>query len=257
MSALRTWLSPRKGRIFMPFSVIGDPDAATTLAVAGAYAEAGADVLEFGFPFSDPPADGPVIQAADQRALAAGMTPPAAFGVLDAVRARHGLPVVLLMYYNLMLQYGLDAFYARAAAAGVQGVLVADLPLEHADAAAAAARRHGIAPVFLATFLTPADRLARLAAAGDGFVYVVAQVGVTGERGALDAELPDLLGRLRALTDLPLLAGFGIADGDQARAALDAGADGVIVGSALVRQLAAGGVPAAAALAARIRAATL
>ena len=102
----------------MPFSVIGDPGGDADLALAAAYVEAGADVLEFGFPFSDPPADGPVIQAADARALAAGMTPPAAFAFLDAVRARHGVPVVLLMYYNLILQYGLDAFYARAAAAG-------------------------------------------------------------------------------------------------------------------------------------------
>lgn len=257
MSALRDHLAARKGRIFMPFSVIGDPGGDADLALAAAYVEAGADVLEFGFPFSDPPADGPVIQAADARALAAGMTPPAAFAFLDAVRARHGVPVVLLMYYNLILQYGLDAFYARAAAAGVQGVLVADLPLEHAGPAVAAARRHGVAPIFLATFLTPPARLARLADAGDGFVYVVAQLGVTGERGALDTELPRLLARLRAVTDLPLLAGFGIADGAHARAALDAGADGVIVGSALVRAQASGGVPAAARLAAAIRASTL
>lgn len=235
MDPLRDYLSARRGRAFMPFTVIGDPDVATSHAIVDALVAGGADVLEFGFPFSDPPADGPVIQAADQRALKAGMTPPKAFEFLAAVRDRHGLPMVLLMYWNLILQYGIDAFYAACSASGVQGVLVADLPLELAEPAVTAARRHGVAPVFLATALTPDDRLARLAQAGGGFIYTVAQVGVTGERAALSNTLPDTLARLRQVTDLPLLAGFGIRDGAQARAAIAAGADGVIVGSALVR----------------------
>ena len=232
---LRDYLAARKGAIFMPFTVIGDPDPAQSHRVVDALVAGGADVLEFGFPFSDPPADGPVIQAADARALKAGMTPPKAFKFLAAVQARHGLPVVLLMYWNLILQYGVDAFYARCKAVGVQGVLVADLPLELSTPAVVAARKHGVAPVFLATALTPTDRMARLAKAGGGFIYTVAQVGVTGERSQLASSLPDTLARLRSVTDLPLLAGFGISNGTQARAALDAGADGVIVGSALVR----------------------
>ncbi|MGK0362729.1 MAG: tryptophan synthase alpha chain [Bradymonadia bacterium] len=232
---LRDYLAARKGAIFMPFTVIGDPDTARSHRIVDALVAGGADVLEFGFPFSDPPADGPVIQAADTRALKAGMTPPKAFEFLAAVHDRHGLPMVLLMYWNLILQYGVDAFYARCKAVGVQGVLIADLPLELAAPAVDAANKHGVAPVFLATALTPTDRLAKLAKAGGGFIYTVAQVGVTGERAQLASSLPDTLARLRSVTDLPLLAGFGISDGAQARAALDAGADGVIVGSALVR----------------------
>lgn len=235
MDPLRSYLSTRRGTAFMPFTVIGDPDVETSHAIVDALVAGGADVLEFGFPFSDPPADGPVIQAADQRALQAGMTPPKAFEFLAAVHAQHGLPMVLLMYWNLILQYGIDTFYAACSASGVQGVLVADLPLELAEPAVTAARKHGVAPVFLATSLTPDDRLARLAQAGGGFIYTVAQVGVTGERTTLSNALPDTLARLRKVTDLPLLAGFGIRDGAQAQAAIAAGADGVIVGSALVR----------------------
>lgn len=258
MHPLHAYLAARRGRIFMPFMVIGDPDVETGHRIVDALVESGADVLEFGFPFSDPPADGPVIQAADDRALAAGMTPPKAFEFLAAVHARHGLPMVLLMYWNLILQYGIDSFYAACSASGVQGVLIADLPLELAEPAVTAARAHGVAPVFLATALTPDDRLARLAAAGDGFIYTVAQVGVTGERAAASSSLPDTLARLREVTDLPLLAGFGIRDAAQARAALDAGADGVIVGSALVRCVAehADPVPPIRTLASAIAAAT-
>ena len=231
---LRGLRSPGRGA-FMPFLVAGDPDLETSLALADALVAAGADVLEFGFPFSDPPADGPVIQAADQRALAAGVTPPAAFELIEAIHRRHGTPVVLLMYYNLILQYGVDAFYARAARAGVQGVLVADLPIDLADDAVSAARRHGVAPIFIASELTPTARLGAVAARGGGFVYTVARVGVTGEQGALAASLPATLRRLREALPLPLLAGFGLSTPAQVRQVIAAGADGAIVGSALVR----------------------
>lgn len=231
---------------FVPFLVIGDPDLETSLALTDALVEAGADVLEFGFPFSDPPADGPVIQAADQRALAAGVTPPAAFEFLDAVQARHGTPTVLLMYYNLILQFGVDAFYARAARAGVQGVLVADVPVELAGGLVEAAERHGVAPIFIASELTPPERLARVATQGGGFVYTVARVGVTGEQTELAEGLPVTLARLRSAIDRPLLAGFGLSTPEHVRRVRAAGADGAIVGSALVRQIEANlGDPAA------------
>lgn len=223
---------------FMPFLVIGDPDLATCHRLTDALAAAESDILEFGFPFSDPPADGPVIQAADSRALAAGVTPPIAFDFLAAVRDRHPQPIVLLLYYNLVLQYGVDAFYARAAAVGVDGILIADLPIEHADEATTAARRHGIAPIFIGTSVSTDERLARLGRVGGGFLYTVARTGVTGEQAELDATLPATLARLRAQVDLPLLCGFGISQPDQVRAVIAAGAQGAIVGSALVRQIA-------------------
>jgi tryptophan synthase alpha chain len=223
---------------FMPFLVIGDPDLETTVSLADALAEAGSDILEFGFPFSDPPADGPVIQAADERALGAGTTPSAAFDVLAEIRRRHEQPIVLLMYYNLILQYGVDAFYRRAAEVGVNGVLVADLPLEHAEETTAAAARHGIDPIYIVSALSSNERAKQLSEAGGGFLYLVARLGTTGVRDELSDTLPDTIHRLKEVVGLPMLAGFGISTPDHVRAVLAAGADGAICGSALVRRVA-------------------
>ena len=224
---------------FVPFLVIGDPSLDAFQDFADALVEAGADALELGLPFSDPPADGPVIQAADQRALAAGVTTASALDAVGALRARHDLPVSLLVYFNLVLQYGIDAFYARCAEVGVDAVLVADLPPEHAAPAVQAARLHGIAAVFLASELSPASRLGRIGEVCDGYVYSLARVGVTGERVAVNAGLGAALDRFATHLPLPLLVGFGISSPEHVRAALAAGADGVIVGSALVRRIAA------------------
>lgn len=221
-----------------PFLVVGDPDLETSLTLLESLAAAGPDFLELGFAFSDPPADGPVIQAADQRALAAGVTPDASFDLLARLRARTSVPFSLLVYANTVLAAGLDAFYARAREVGVDAVLVADVPLEEAMPFVEAARRHGVAPVFIATPLTPPARLAQLSALAEAYVYVVAQVGVTGERTGISPRLAPLLTALRRTTDLPLLAGFGIRGPDEVRGVVEAGADGAIVGSALVRLVA-------------------
>lgn len=223
---------------FVPFLVIGDPDLQTSLILARELVAAGADALELGVPFSDPPADGPVIQAADLRALKAGTTPPACFDWIARLRQESDVPVSLLVYYNLVLAYGVDAFYRRAAEVGVDAVLVADLPPEHAEDVLTAARTHGVAPVFLASELSTPERLARIATVCEGYVYALARVGVTGERQAVNTGLGEALARMRAAFDLPLLVGFGISSPEHARAALDAGADGVIVGSAIVRRMA-------------------
>jgi tryptophan synthase alpha chain len=222
----------------VPFVVLGDPDVETSDALLTALCDGGADVLELGLPFSDPPADGPVIQAADVRALGAGVTVDDCFALLAAHRARSEVPVSLLVYWNLVLQRGVERFYADCASAGVDAVLVADLPLEHSDEMLGPARAHGVAPVLLATPLSSDARLRAVAAAADGYLYVTARVGITGERGAVDAGLGAEIARVRAASALPLLCGFGVAGPEQLRAVRAAGADGAIVGSATVRRVA-------------------
>jgi len=224
---------------FVPFVVLGDPDPEQCLRLMDRLVAEGADMLELGFPFSDPPADGPVIQAADQRALAAGMTPPLAFELLAEVQRRHAIPVGLLVYYNLVLQYGVEAFYDRCAEVGVDGVLVADLPLEESERAVAAAQQAGVAPVFIGSGLSSDERLAALSRVAEGYLYAVTRVGITGAEEALDTRLADEFARFRRAIDLPVLAGFGISTPEQVKHVLAAGADGAISGSALVRQIAA------------------
>ncbi|MCB9506337.1 MAG: tryptophan synthase subunit beta [Myxococcales bacterium] len=230
----------REGRsAFVPFLVVGDPSPDVTVDLADALVEAGADVLEFGFPFSDPPADGPVIQAADVRALDAGMTTDGCFATMARVRARHpSVPIALLIYANLIEQRGVARFYADCARVGIDAVLVADLPLEEAHAAVEAARASSVAPVFVVSSLTTDARLARVAEVAEGYLYVVAHVGTTGERAGVSDELASTLARARSHTSLPLLVGFGVSSAEHAAAVCAAGADGVIIGSAIVRRLA-------------------
>jgi len=234
---LRDFDSKNEG-VLMPFLVIGDPSLDTSMALTETLVTAGADVLEFGFPFSDPPADGPVIQAADERALSAGVTPHDCFMFLDEVRRRFDKPVVLLIYYNLILQYGPEAFYARAAEAGVDGILVADVPLEESLSLVTLSSHHGIAPIFIVSELTTSERLEKTLALAKGFLYLVAKVGTTGERGTLDTQVASIIERIKSQTDLPVLAGFGIAQPAHVGPILRAGGDGVICGSAIIRRIA-------------------
>ncbi len=222
---------------FVPFLVVGDPSPEGFLAYVDTLVAAGADALELGLPYSDPPADGPVIQAADQRALAANVTPASALDLIAGARARHpSVPASLLVYHNLVLQAGVGPFYARARAAGVDAVLVADVPLELSGPLVAAARAHDVAPVFLASAVTTDARARRLAEVAEGYIYAAARVGVTGAKETLDGgPLTALVDRLRqARIGLPVLAGFGLSTPAHVAAARSAGADGVIVGSALV-----------------------
>jgi tryptophan synthase alpha chain len=223
---------------FVPFMVLGDPDYDTSLQILERLCDAGADVLELGIPFSDPPADGPVIQAAGVRALRAGMRVSRCLElVAELHRRRPDVPVSLLTYLNPLEQYGLQRFYRDAAAAGVDGVLVADLPLEEAMPAIEAAREAGVAPVLIASELTPDDRLTLLAALGEGYVYAVARIGITGEQTDLASGLAATFARFKASISLPIVAGFGLSTPDHLRDVFLAGADGAIVGSALVRRL--------------------
>ena len=221
---------------FVAFLTAGDPSLDRTVEAAVELDQAGADVLELGVPFSDPLADGPVIQRASERALARGVTLP---GVLDAVRRireRSELPLLLFSYYNPLLQYGVLRLAREAKAAGVDGVLVTDLPPEEAEEWIAAARAVDLDTVFLASPTSPPERLKRVAEVSRGFVYAISRTGVTGERQALSGDARPLVERLRALTDVPVTLGFGLSTPEQVREAA-AVADGVVVGSALVRFL--------------------
>ena len=246
MTALRT----AGRRALVPYITAGHPDAARTIALLQGLEGAGADVIEVGVPFSDPMADGPVIQASSQAALAAGMTFD---GVLDVVaRAAVRAPIVLFSYLNPLLAAGRDAL-VRASAAGVHGVLVTDLPVGADPDREAWLGEGPLAFIRLVAPTTPTARMALIARHGSGFVYLISRLGVTGTRDDLPPDLHSTVARLRGATELPVCVGFGIARPDQARA-VAAMADGVVVGSAVVR--AAGeSVDAAVRLVASMRAA--
>jgi tryptophan synthase alpha chain len=221
---------------FIPFLTAGDPSLERTVTAAVELERAGADVLELGVPFSDPLADGPVIQRSSERALARGVTLEAVLGAVRRIRERSELPLLLFSYFNPLLQCGLDRLAGDAAEAGVDGVLVTDLPPEEADGWLAEARRADLDTVFLAAPTSPPERLRRVAEASRGFVYAISRTGVTGERRALSDEAAPLVACLRELTDVPVALGFGLSTPEQVA---EAGklADGVVVGSALVRFL--------------------
>jgi tryptophan synthase alpha chain len=228
----------REGRAaLVAYGVAGFPDLEESLAAFRAMAEAGADVLEVGPPYSDPLIDGPVIQRAVTAALDAGTRLDDVFGLVNELTASVDAPVVLLVYYNLVAHRGPRRFAAELAAAGACGAVVPDLPPEEAGEWLEAAGAAGIAPVFLAAPTSTDTRLAALAKAGRGFVYAQASLGVTGLRASLAAGIEELVGRVRAHTDLPVCAGIGVSNADQA-ATVARLADGAIVGTALVRRLA-------------------
>jgi len=217
----------------MPYLMGGFPDVETSVAVGLAYADAGADLVELGVPFSDPLADGPVIHAAATRALAAGATVPA---VLDAgARIAERVPVILMCYANPLYARGPERFAQELATRGISGLIVPDLPLEESAAVLAACDDAGVALVQLVAPTTPDERLGAIGASARGFVYTVSVTGTTGERASFEDHLSGLLSRVKAHTDVPVALGFGISTGAHAAAAAAAGADGVIVGSRLVR----------------------
>jgi tryptophan synthase alpha chain len=217
----------------MPYMMGGFPDPETSRRIGLAYAEHGADLIELGVPFSDPLADGPVIHAADTAALRAGVTFHDVLAVARTVAER--LPVVVMCYANPIYARGLDRFADMLKGAGVSGLIVPDLPLEEASEALKACDERGLALVPLAAPTTPAERLKQIGARARGFLYTVSATGTTGERANLDGALEQILSRAAAATEVPVALGFGIGSGGQAAAAAAAGADGVIVGSRLVR----------------------
>ncbi len=221
---------------FGAFVMLGDPDLETSGVILDALVEAGADMLEVGIPFSDPVADGPTIQAAAERALRQGVTPAACFDLLGALRTRHRhLPIGILTYANIVLARGRDAFYAAAAEAGVDSVLVADVPVFEAEPFADAARRHDLAPVLIAAPNTAEATLKRIAYLGGGYTYCVARAGVTGTEAGMALDHDALFDGLTRHGAPPPILGFGISTPAHVRAALAAGAAGAISGSAIVK----------------------
>ncbi len=219
----------------MPYFTLGYPEPDTSLAVIEAIARSGADLIELGVPFSDPLADGPTIQHSTQIALEQGMTVRRCLDMVRQIRAR-GVPQPLLLmgYINPLLAYGVERYAADACAAGADGLIVPDLPMEEANEVEAACRANGLALVYLVSPASPSERIAALAEHTSGFLYLVSLTGVTGERAALAAGLADFVARVRRVAHVPLAVGFGISTAEQAQAVAKL-ADGVIIGSALIR----------------------
>jgi tryptophan synthase alpha chain len=214
----------------------GDPEPEFTPKIAEALVKGGVDVLELGVPFSDPIADGPTIQAASVRALQAGTTPKVVLGMAGEIKRKLGVPVVLLTYFNPVFRMGVENFFRLAKSFGVDGVVVPDLPVEEAEAYREAAKSYGVDTIFLAAPSTSNERLGKIVECTSGFLYVVSHFGVTGAREALEDSTVQLIKRITPFTKgkVPLAVGFGVSKPEHAKRIIEAGADGVIVGSAFV-----------------------
>ena len=223
----------KNGKAFIPFITGGDPDLETTEKLLYTLAEAGADLIEIGIPFSDPIAEGPVIEAADERALKAGCTVEKLFGIVARVRAGIKAPLLFMTYYNPIFAYGVERFTKACAACGLDGLIVPDLPFEEREELLGPCKAKGLKLISLIA-PTSEDRIARIAAHSEGFLYCVSSLGVTGERGALDRGAKDMVEQAKAAADIPCAVGFGVSTPEQAQE-IAWYADGVIVGSAIVR----------------------
>jgi tryptophan synthase alpha chain len=234
MGRIESVFEKKGATAFIGFAVAGDPDKETSVRIAKALIDGGTDILEFGVPFSDPVADGPTIQRADDRALAVGTTPDTIFAIVREVRTYSEVPIVFLTYYNTIYRRGIDRFYREAHDAGVDGILVADMPVEESEEVVAVAQKYGIDPIFLVTQTTTGERMDTIVSRARGYLYLVSVLGVTGARRTVSPEAIELLHRVRTHTTLPLALGFGISTPAHVKTCRDAGADGIIVGRAIV-----------------------
>jgi tryptophan synthase alpha chain len=215
--------------------VAGDPDFHESIRIARMLMAAGADMLELVMPFSDPVADGPVIQQAGLRALSAGMNTDRLFELVREVRGETEKPLIIMTYANIVIQRGIEKFYTDAARSGADGVVVADVPLEEAAPFCNAARIANIDPILFVSQTTSSDRMGMILEAAGGFVYLVAAMGVTGIREGINPETITCIRNLKERTPLPVVPGFGISTHEQVQTCAEAGADGVIIGSAIIR----------------------
>lgn len=234
-------LLEKKEGVFVPFTVLGLPTVQTSIEVIQALIDGGADALELGIPFSDPVADGPVIQAADVQAIEAGATPLACFEVIHTIREKNpNIPIGLLVYANLVVSNGVDAFYAQCLRVGVDSVLIADLPVYEARPFVKAAEAHGVCPVFIAPPNASDEKLAEISGLTKGYTYVVTRSGVTGVGTEMKVENSSIFKKLKEKGAPPALLGFGIATPAHVRTALKEGADGAISGTAVVAKVVEG-----------------
>ncbi|HBE16545.1 MAG TPA: tryptophan synthase subunit alpha [Cyanobacteria bacterium UBA11149] len=224
----------------IPFITAGDPDLATTGEALKILDKCGADMIELGVPYSDPLADGPTIQAAATRALQRGVKLDDVLGLVKEISPEIKAPIILFTYYNPILNRGIESFLKQIAAAGVQGLVVPDLPLEEAESLIKPAAEIGIEVILLVAPTSPKDRITAIANQSQGFIYLVSVTGVTGMRVEVASRVPDLLEQMRGVTEKPIGVGFGISAPQQAKQVKEWGADAVIVGSAFVKRLAEG-----------------
>ena len=229
----------KNGKAFIPFLTCGDPDLETTAALVRAAQAAGADLIELGIPFSDPTAEGPVIQEASTRALAAGTTTDKVFDLVRDLRRDVTVPLVFMTYANLVYSYGTERFLARSAEVGVQGLILPDVPFEEKAEFAPACRAHGLELISLIAPTSEA-RIGRIAREAEGFVYCVSSLGVTGVRAEITTDIGAMVRLVKAERDVPCAVGFGVSTPAQARQMAQQ-ADGVIVGSAIMKLVAAHG----------------
>ncbi len=221
------------GKAFIPFITCGDPSLEVTEQLVCALEEAGADLIELGIPFSDPTAEGPVIQEANLRALGTGVTTDRVFEMLRRIRKRSQIPIVFMTYANVVFSYGIERFAETAASAGADGIILPDVPFEEKEEFAGTCRQHSLALISMIA-PTSQERTARIASAAEGFIYCVSSLGVTGERKEITTDIAQMVRLVRENTKLPCAVGFGISTPEQA-ARMAEEADGVIVGSAIVR----------------------
>lgn len=221
---------------FVPFVTLGDPTADISYDIIKTLIDAGADALELGIPFSDPIADGPTIQGANIRALAAGVTPAISFDIIRKIRAYHAtIPIGLLLYSNLVMARGIDTFYAQAAEAGVDSVLIADVPLHESKPFRQSAIKHDIAPIYIVPPNVDDDDLRQIASYGRGYTYLLSRAGVTGAETVAAMPTAELIKRIRSYNPAPPLLGFGISTPAHVKDAIQSGAAGAISGSAIVK----------------------
>ncbi|WP_435276968.1 tryptophan synthase subunit alpha [Psychrobium sp. nBUS_13] len=233
---LFTALKNKKEGAFVPFVVIGDPNPQQSLAVIDTLVNAGADALELGIPFSDPSADGPTIQAASERALDAGTTPDTCFDIIEKIREKHPTtPIGLLLYVNLVASNGIESFFDKCASAGVDSVLIADVPIRESAPFKAAATAAGIQSIYIAPPNGSPQTLQAVAEQSEGYTYLLSRAGVTGTESKVKMPVTHLIDTLKHHNSPPLLLGFGISTPDDAKQGLASGADGIISGSAVVK----------------------
>lgn len=226
----------RDGRkAFIPYVMAGDPDLGRTRELVGILEDSGADIIELGVPFSDPLADGPTIQQAAQRALAQGVTMHSVIDFVRSLRKTTRIPIVLMTYYNLIYRYGEERFAADAADAGVDGMIIPDLPPDEAGTLISASKRHGLDLIFLLAPTSTDARITRVARASRGFIYYVSITGITGSRLDVDPEIETHIASIREMSRRPVAVGFGVSTPEEA-GRMARFADGVIVGSAIVKR---------------------